>query len=137
MVVRDPERVEDTARDLRRLGGRVTLIKAKLLDAIVAAVVPCRSAHGGIEALVRSYLDFTRKRRDVAFFIHAQAHASFVPVRGPTIAARRTPRLEALHAWLTPPCRLGVAHPLAGTALRDAGRRPRRGDRASMAHDAS
>lgn len=75
---------------------------AELLDTIVAAVVPCRSAHGGIEALVRAYLAFTREHRDRALFVHAQAHASFVPAHGPAIAAARTPRLEALQAWLAP-----------------------------------
>ncbi len=75
---------------------------AELLDTIVAAVVPCRSANGGIEALVRAYLAFTREHRDRALFVHAQAHASFVPAHGPAIAAARTPRLEALQAWLAP-----------------------------------
>lgn len=73
-----------------------------LLDAVVAAVVPCRSARAGIEALVRAYLAFTKRHRDRALFVHAQAHASFVPAHGPAIAAAREPRLGALEAWLAP-----------------------------------
>ncbi len=107
---------------------------AELLDTIVAAVVPCRSAHGGIEALVRAYLAFTREHRDRALFVHAQAHASFVPAHGPAIAAARTPRLEALQALACASRRRGAARSPAGATLRDAGRGPCRRDRAPVAH---
>lgn len=74
----------------------------ELLDAIIAAVLPCSNAKKGVEACVRAYLAFTREKPAAALFVHAQSYASFVPRHAETIAFARAPRLAKLLGWVRP-----------------------------------
>ncbi|GAA3230463.1 TetR/AcrR family transcriptional regulator [Actinocorallia longicatena] len=88
---------------------------ASLLDALLAALEPETTARGGIEAVARAYLDFTRTDRDAAYFIHASAYATFLPSHATVIAEAKAPRLTRLLSWLEPHTATGEITPLSPT----------------------
>lgn len=73
-----------------------------LLQALVAAVEPERTARGGITALARAYLEWTAGHRTEASFIHASAGASFLPLYGDQIAGAKAADMTRLTDWLRP-----------------------------------
>jgi AcrR family transcriptional regulator len=81
---------------------------AELLDALIAALRHPPTAREGIRALVTAYLRFTEGHRAAAQFIHASAYASFLPAHAAAIAAAKTPKIDALLAWLRPHVQAGL-----------------------------
>lgn len=72
----------------------------ELLDDLVAAMTPARTARAGIRAHTIAYLRFARLRTASARFIHAAAEARFLPAHAPAIAAAKAPRMDAMVAWV-------------------------------------
>lgn len=72
---------------------------ADLLDAVLAALRPARTARTGVRAVVTGYLRFVREHPDPARFVHASSYAAFLPDHAARIAAAHEGRIGALHAW--------------------------------------
>ncbi|MEV7007255.1 TetR/AcrR family transcriptional regulator [Streptosporangium sp. NPDC051022] len=75
---------------------------AELLDTLITALERSRTARTGIRALVEAYLRFTRDNRPAAHFIHASAHADFLPLHAERIAEAKAPKMRRIADWLRP-----------------------------------
>ncbi|HEU5473485.1 MAG TPA: TetR/AcrR family transcriptional regulator [Actinophytocola sp.] len=90
---------------------------AELLDAIVAALERSRTARTGVRAVVLAYLRFVEEHPAQARFIHASAHAGYLPAHAAAIAAAKAPRIERMLAWLAPHVRAGRIVDLPGPLI--------------------
>jgi AcrR family transcriptional regulator len=73
---------------------------AHLLDELAAALARSRTAHTGVVAFVRAYLEFAQRHPDEARFIHGAPSGGFLASHGARIAEAKAARMEPILAWL-------------------------------------
>nr|WP_225311803.1 TetR/AcrR family transcriptional regulator [Microbispora cellulosiformans] len=73
---------------------------ADLLDALVEAVEGVDDPRAGVRAIVVAYLGFVREHPAKARFVHASPYLGHVETGAAAVA--KTPRMDALVAWLRP-----------------------------------
>lgn len=94
---------------LAALGGRLL---GRMLDELGGSLAGATDARSGIEALVTSYLRFTREQRDAALFLHSSYADRFGWAQGRAIRDAQEARLSPLAAWLDPLVAAGQIAPL-------------------------
>lgn len=90
---------------------------ADLLDALLDALTGITEARAGVEAVARAYLAFTREHSDAARFIHASAHAAFLPEHADVVAELKAPRIARLVEWMVPHIKAGEVAPLSPATM--------------------
>ncbi|MHA6791941.1 TetR/AcrR family transcriptional regulator [Pseudonocardia bannensis] len=74
----------------------------ELMDALVGATTPARTARDGVHALVVAYLRFVADHTAAARFIHSTPWLTFAPPHAALVAAAKAPRVERLLEWVRP-----------------------------------
>ncbi|MBU7598000.1 TetR/AcrR family transcriptional regulator [Streptomyces sp. P38-E01] len=77
-----------------------------------AALLRTRTTRTGTRAFVESYLRFTEEHPDVALFIHASSHSSYLSTHAEQIRAAKEPMRQALAEWLGPRMAAGEIAPM-------------------------
>ncbi|ANH92812.1 TetR family transcriptional regulator [Streptomyces sp. SAT1] len=85
---------------------------SRLLDALLTALVPTRTLHTGVRALVRAYLAFIQEHRDAALFLHSSGTSRDAMRHGRQVHETQEARLAELAGWLGPRVAAGEIAPL-------------------------